>query len=272
MLVVIVIIGILVALLLPALQMARERSRQATCKNHLHQFALAVEMYKNDFPDFYPPWISTLHPAYMPTAEVYICPTDDSRGEEGGVPDWFSEPEYNASQYPETDDIKTRDTDMTPWTGTLKDIAMTARGADDPDTKGPRNTDIEVCSYIFEFTIAPCSWWYNDDTTWENDAEDYEDNKDNDGYKWADFDGNDFVSWREAKRTEMKGMYFGGGEIKVDPEKVYGGRVPMVRCFWHAREGKGLLKDQIVLNLACENKNIYESPIFGEGWKQAGGK
>ena len=48
-LVVIAIIAILAAILLPALQQARERARTADCSSHLRQISSYMKQYSNDF-------------------------------------------------------------------------------------------------------------------------------------------------------------------------------------------------------------------------------
>ena len=267
-LVVIVIIGLLAGLLLPALMAARSRARRASCKNQIHQFAIAVDVYRNDYPDFYPPWLSTLYPIYIGAPQVYICPNDPKRGEEGAWPQWFSDSRYGASQFAEIDDTKKRDDELDdPGTITFERPSDTFI-EHEKEAKKPRNHDLHACSYAFEFAVSPCSWWYNDDaSSFNNNSEDYDANRSNDAYKWADFDNNGYVSWREAKRVDKDGLGLDGTTVSRTKEP-YGGHVPMVRCFWHCREGK-VLDQEIVISLACENKNIYESAAHGDGWKNA---
>lgn len=56
-LVVVFIVGILIALLLPAVQTAREASRRAQCLNNLRQIGLALENYSSVAGVYPPGWI-----------------------------------------------------------------------------------------------------------------------------------------------------------------------------------------------------------------------
>lgn len=87
-LVVVAIIGVLVALLLPAVQSARAAARSAACKNQMRQIALATHQYCNvhegNFPELWHvgsntgdrSWIFTLAPWIESVDAIRVCPED----------------------------------------------------------------------------------------------------------------------------------------------------------------------------------------------------
>jgi prepilin-type N-terminal cleavage/methylation domain-containing protein/prepilin-type processing-associated H-X9-DG protein len=71
-LVVMAVVGVLIALLLPAVQAAREAARRAVCSNHLRQVALAMRLYEQSRSHFPPGRIGCDDEGE--TSSVSVCP------------------------------------------------------------------------------------------------------------------------------------------------------------------------------------------------------
>jgi len=123
-LVVIAIIAILAAMLLPALGRAKAAGKRLACINNLSQLTLALQMYKNDNQDFFPPrsessrWPARLYEDYGRNVNVLLCPSDGENGE----------------------------------------IPQTGGNTNNPADGAPRSFLINAFNDYFELTLSPTDW------------------------------------------------------------------------------------------------------------------
>ena len=117
-LVVIAIIGILAAILLPALARARESARRTSCANNLKQMGFVFKMYANEsrqgqlyppmFPGYCPAnasedpvamhsffWGPSVYPEYLTDYNILFCPSDPAGQEVKGIIDELQDLRFN---------------------------------------------------------------------------------------------------------------------------------------------------------------------------------
>src|SRR6059036_572745 len=94
-LVVLAIIGVLLALLLPRLNSAREERRRAACASNLRQIGIALLAYASDHSMHLPTaqdnrdsatWDIALTNGYIPSVKVFQCPSDQVERTVPGTP------------------------------------------------------------------------------------------------------------------------------------------------------------------------------------------
>jgi prepilin-type N-terminal cleavage/methylation domain-containing protein/prepilin-type processing-associated H-X9-DG protein len=91
-LVVIAIIGVLIALIAPAIASTRERAHMAECMSNMRQLALSAMMYSDDHNGRIPDISTTDLGSYVEDEGVFYCPRDKQE-------DNLSNPSYTACKY-----------------------------------------------------------------------------------------------------------------------------------------------------------------------------
>lgn len=74
MLIVICIIAILTGILWTAIFSGKRKATETSCVNNLRQIGLAIQMYRSDYNDQFPPDLEALSGTYVKDKQIFRCP------------------------------------------------------------------------------------------------------------------------------------------------------------------------------------------------------
>lgn len=241
-LVTIAVIAILIGILVPALNLAKQKAIDLHCINNLKQFGTAFMTYRADSEDKMPMWSSDLFPTYIPSGQVYTCKRDlNTKDVTYPSADWRLNVPGNTADSRKFEEVY----DFPCQAKTERNIAD-----DDPKTK------LKI-SYFYEFAYTKASWEL---------AEDAGEN----------------ATWWDLKYYQLKNMAPAGMADKVESSQkqlfsdntmLFRDRqstFPVLRCFWHMK-GLSPEKDNTpVYNLSYDGNIFYSGPPAWEvnSWTQ----
>ncbi len=237
-LVVVAIIALLAALILPALQKARESAKAASCKSNLTQIAKSIYIFRDNNKDRLPErLLDLLKYGVVNNSDLFICPSDSSYGQApNGPPD-------------HSDSTKRMFPKVHEW------------------ENGP-------CSYFYEFSGTECKTSAPDGWGWNTYL--WDPGKGSPGVNGTmiDIDGNPaYSSWNEVKQWQLRNgdafnHYKNGKLISTGSVPYPEDMLPISRCFWHARSIYQT-QDPQVINLAFAG-NVFLSGFQWEDTHQFG--
>ena len=218
-LVVIGIIAILAAMLMPALNKARDKAHQTTCINQLRQISLAFEMYKSDNRNAYPYWTSRLYPDYIKSKKVFECPKDTNVRANKAMNKWDVHP-YTG------DEVIQRIFDRDGNSGVHKSSSLSKENDPAMPNIGTGSQQLHHVSYLYEmcdaqgFTLQVCCG----------------------GGASCPLSGSS-ISMQDTKMHQLE---TGGGWDKenISPDGKWDPTIfPVLRCFFHVVDRKGVEND-----------------------------
>lgn len=242
-LITIAVIAILAGLLMPALNMAKQKAIDLHCINNLKQFGTAFMTYRSDSEDKMPMWSSDLYPIYMASAKTYECKRDMNRKNIT-----FPSTEWRLNvPGAATDERKFVEAYDYPSSQAEEGRSVPA---DDPRRK------LKI-SYFYEFAATPASWELAEKAK---------------GATWWE------LKYYQIEALSPKEMIVEG----MDPEqkklfekddakfKTRLATFPVLRCFWHMKGMTPESDNTPVYNLSYDGSVFYSGPPAWEvnSWTQ----